>query len=88
MYITRDEFSYRAKYELERILTTPDYIPLGYTSRPYGVYGYPPPVYPPAYPQVYPPVYPPVYPTVYRPAYPPVVFPHYGVGFTPFGTFW
>ena len=84
-YITRNEFSYRARYELERILTQPDYIPLGYV--PYGpayvppAYPglYPPPPYPPVYP-VYPgpyvpPAYPPMYPPPYvAPAYPPVVF--------------
>ena len=86
-YITRNEFSYRARYELERILTQPDYIPLGYT--PYGpsyvppAYpgAYVPPPYPPAYPPYgyvpppYPPAYPPIYPPPYgRPAFPPVVF--------------
>ena len=79
-YITRNEFSYRARYELERILTQPDYIPLGYS--PYGptyvppAYpgAYVPPAYPPAYPYGYvPPAYPPVYPYGYvPPAYPPV----------------
>ena len=29
-YITRNEFSTRARYELERILTQPDYMPAGY----------------------------------------------------------
>ena len=78
-YITRNEFSYRARYELERILTQPDYIPLGYV--PYGpayvppAYpgAYVPPPYPPAYPYGYvPPPYPPAYPYGYvPPAYPP-----------------
>ena len=78
-YITRNEFSYRARYELERILTQPDYIPLGYV--PYGpayvppAYpgAYVPPTYPPAYPYGYvPPAYPPAYPYGYvPPAYPP-----------------
>ena len=64
-YITRDEFSYRARYELERILTQPDYIPVGYVPPPvYGGY------FPPAYPLAYPPFY-------ARPACPPVVFPQY-----------
>ena len=81
-YITRDEFSYRAKLELERILTQPDYIPLGYTPTPigtpygsyaYGNYGYGYPPYPPVIP---------------RPAYPPVVFPEYYPRYGPFMTFW
>ena len=81
-YITRNEFSYRAKLELERILTQPDYIPLGYTPTPigtpygvypYGTYGY---------------GYPPMPPYVPRPAYPPVVFPHYYPMYRPFGIFW
>ena len=82
-YITRNEFSYRARYELERILTQPDYIPLGYV--PYGpayvppayLGAYVPPPYPPAYPPYgyVPPAYPPIYPPPYsRPAFPPVVF--------------
>ena len=80
-YITRNEFSYRAKLELERILTQPDYIPLGYTPTPYGTpYG----VYPYGY--GYPPIPPPPY--VPRPAYPPVVFPHYYPMFRPYGIFW
>ena len=91
-YITRNEFSYRARYELERILTQPDYIPLGYT--PYGpsyvppAYpgAYVPPPYPPAYPPYgyVPPPYPPAYPPYgyvpppYPPAYPPIYPPPYG----------
>ena len=70
-YITRNEFSYRARYELERILTQPDYIPLGYA--PYGP-AYVPPAYPGAYaPPPYPPAYPPYgyVPPPYPPAYPP-----------------
>ena len=81
-YITRNEFSYRARYELERILTQPDYIPVGYVPRfggpNYVPPAYPPtypPTYPPVYPKVYPPAYPPVYPQPYPPACPPVVFP-------------
>ena len=35
-YITRNEFSTRARYELERILTQPDYIPTGYVPGAYG----------------------------------------------------
>ena len=66
-YITRNEFSTRARYELERILTQPDYMPVGYVPAPYG---YVPPAYGP-----YPPAYPPYYPP---PACPPVVFPEYG----------
>ena len=74
-YITRDEFSTRARYELERILTQPDYIPVGYTPS-YGRYGYPPAYVPPAY--GYTPSYiPPPPPPIYRPACPPVVFPEY-----------
>ena len=81
-YITRDEFTYRAKLELERILTQPDYIPLGYTPRPivtpnsgyaYGAYGYGYPPYPPIVP---------------RPAYPPVVFPQYYPRYGPIVSFW
>ena len=72
-YITRNEFSYRARYELERILTQPDYIPVGYVAQPYGV-GYVPPAYPPAYQPYYPP-----------PACPPVVFPEYGPRYGPYG---
>ena len=73
-YITRNEFSYRAGYELERILTQPDYIPPGYVPAAYGVYGYnpiPTPVYvPPCYPQ---------------PACHPVVFPEYGPRYGQYG---
>ena len=42
-YITRNEFRYRARYELERILTQPDYIPVGYST---GIYGDYPPDFP------------------------------------------
>ena len=45
-YITRNEFSTRARYELERILTQPDYIPAGYNPGMYGNQGYVPPAYP------------------------------------------
>ena len=83
-YITRNEFSYRAKLELERILTTPDYIPMGYNPspyglRPYGIY----PDYPPYPPYGYGYGYPP-------PLFPPVVFPRYGPMFgpRPFEPFW
>ena len=71
-YITRNEFSTRARYELERILTTPDYIPRGYVppAAPYGAY--PPPAYPGAYP-----------PPAYPPAYPPPAPPTYGYGYPP-----
>ena len=31
-YLTRNEFSTKARYELERILTQPDYIPRGYVA--------------------------------------------------------
>ena len=69
-YITRNEFSMRARYELERILTQPDYMPVGYVPQQYG-YGYGPAPYPPSY-------YPP-------PACPPVVFPEYGPRYGPYG---
>ena len=82
-YITRSEFSYRAKLELERILTTPDYIPAGYHPAPYG-YGYPYPYPPPVYPP--PPIYPP--PIISVPVYPRVVYPPYGPRFGPFGPVW
>ena len=72
-YITRNEFSTRARYELERILTQPDYMPVGYVPQPYG-YGYGPSPYPPAYQPYYPP-----------PACPPVVFPEYGPRYGPYG---
>ena len=77
-YITRNEFSYRARYELERILTQPDYMPPGYIPSG-GVY--PSPGYP-AYPAY--PAYPPYNP---QPACPPVVFPPtgYGPGYGPYG---
>ena len=56
-YITRNEFSTRARYELERILTQPDYMPAGYRPGMYGAQpygggygpGYVPPSAPPAY---------------------------------------
>ena len=56
-YITRNEFSTRARYELERILTQPDYMPAGYRPGMYGAApygggygpGYVPPSAPPAY---------------------------------------
>ena len=75
-YITRNEFSTRARYELERILTQPDYIPLGYNPGMYGT-GFGAPAYPPSYP---PPACPPVVippPGGYggAPACPPVVIP-------------
>ena len=81
-YITRNEFCYRAKIELERILTMPDYIPIGYTP---GVYT--PGVYPP--PVVYRPygLYPPYgYAPPVISAYPPVV-PRV-VGYAPMTPFW
>ena len=81
-YITRNEFSYRARFELERILTQPDYIPLGYVPAP--AYGYIPPAFPPAYPPVYPPAYGPGY-IPPAPACPPVVFPEYGPRYWPYG---
>ena len=65
-YITRNEFSYRARAELERILTQPNYTPMGYTPM-----GYTPGAYPPNY--VYPAFgpYPPI-PVVPIPAVVPV----------------
>ena len=69
-YITRNEFSYRARYELERILTQPDYIPAGYAPVSTVRVGYVPLPFPPVYPTVYPNVSP-------HPAFPPVVFPEY-----------
>ena len=73
-YITRNEFSLRARYELERILTQPDYMPVGYVPAP--AFGYIPPAFPPAYG-----------PAFVPPACPPVVFPEYGFGprFGPYG---
>ena len=64
-YITRNEFSTRARYELERILTQPDYMPAGYAPNSYGYGG--------GYGGGYAPGY--------RPAAPPVVFPQYGGGY-------
>ena len=69
-YITRHEFSTRAKYEIERILTQPVYCPPGYKAIP------PPIVPPPAYGAGYvpPPIVP---PPVYgaKPIPPPIVPP-------------
>ena len=39
-YITRNEFSTIARYEVERILTQPDYIPVGYRPGMYGTAPY------------------------------------------------
>ena len=69
-YITRNEFSTRARYELERILTQPDYMPVGY--RP-GMYG--PAPYGPGYGASYGPGYGPGYGAFPQPACPPVVIP-------------
>ena len=81
-YITRNEFSTRARYEVERILTQPDYIPVGYVAQPVG-YAYVQPAYPPVYPSTY---VPPAYvPSPYPPACPPVVFPQYGPRYGPYG---
>ena len=73
-YITRNEFSTRARYEVERILTQPDYMPVGYRpgmygAAPYGGYGvgYGPGYVPPAAPPHY----------GYG-GYPPAAPPHYG----------
>ena len=81
-YITRNEFSTRARYELERILTQPDYIPVGYRPGMYGApaygagYASMPQAYGTGYAHGY---YPP-------PAVPPVVVPPstgYGYGAYP-----
>ena len=67
-YITRNEFSYRARYELERILTQPDYIPPGYIVKPYK---YVPPAFGPSlYPR-------PACPPVVFPGYGPRSRLHY-----------
>ena len=66
-YITRNEFSTRARYELERILTQPDYMPVGYRPGMYGA---------PAYGG-----YSAGYGAGYGPGYvPPAAPPHYGYG--------
>ena len=75
-YITRNEFSTRARYELERILTQPDYMPAGYRpgmygAAPYGS-GYGPGYVPPAAPAY-----------GYNSGYPPAAPPHYGGGYEP-----
>ena len=51
-YITRQEFTTRARYEVERILSQPNYGPQpGYGAPGYGPHpGYPQPGYPPHYP--------------------------------------
>ena len=80
-YITRNEFSTRAKYELERILTQPDYIPAGY--RP-GMYGTAPPYRGGYGPSYIPPAAPPHYGgygSGYNSGYPPAAPPHYGYGY-------
>ena len=66
-YITRQEFTTKARYEVERILSQPNYGPQpGYGAPGYGPHaGYPQPGYPqPGYPQ----------PGYGQPGYP----PHYG----------
>ena len=81
-YITRNEFSTRARYEVERILTQPDYMPPGYRpgmygAPAYGAAGYGAPAYGPHYGPSYGQGY---YP---QPASPPVVIPPaqgYGYG--------
>ena len=85
-YITRNEFSTRARYEVERILTQPDYIPVGYRPGMYGTtygtgYGA---AYRPAYGPAYGPSYGPAYGPAYPPTAPPVVIPPtYGYGACP-----
>ena len=71
-YITRNEFSTRARYELERILTQPDYMPVGYRPGMYGAQPYGPPRYGTGYASGYAPGYAPGYA---QPACPPVVIP-------------
>jgi hypothetical protein len=77
-YITRNEFSTRARYELERILTQPDYMPVGYRPGMYGAapYGTAPPHYGGGYGPGYVPPSAPHY--GYNSGYPPAAPPHYG----------
>jgi hypothetical protein len=77
-YITRNEFSTRARYELERILTQPDYMPVGYRPGMYGAapYGTAPPHYGGGYGPGYVPPSAPQY--GYNSGYPPAAPPHYG----------
>jgi hypothetical protein len=77
-YITRNEFSTRARYELERILTQPDYMPAGYRPGMYGAapYGTAPPHYGGGYGPGYVPPAAPQY--GYNSGYPPTAPPHYG----------
>ena len=80
-YITRNEFSTRARYEVERILTQPDYIPAGYRPGMYSASGYGP-----GYASGYAPGYPPNQGYYPPPAVPPVVIPPspgYGYGYPP-----
>lgn len=71
-YITRNEFSTRARYELERILTQPDYMPVGYRPGMYGA---------PAYGAGYASAYPPAYGAGYAPGAPGA--PGYAPGYYP-----
>ena len=77
-YITRNEFSTRARYELERILTQPDYMPVGYRPGMYGAapYGAAPPHFAGGYGPGYVPPAAPQY--GYNSGYPPTAPPHYG----------
>ena len=77
-YITRNEFSTRARYELERILTQPDYMPPGYRPGMYGAapYGAAPPHFAGGYGPGYVPPAAPQY--GYNSGYPPTAPPHYG----------
>ena len=75
-YITRQEFTTKARYEVERILSQPNYGQPAYGAQPYGQPGYPPhQAYPPQQPYGqpgYPPhqAYPPQQPYG-QPGYPP-----------------
>ena len=83
-YITRHEFSTRARYEVERILSQPNYPSTGYASQPaYGAPGYGASGYGAGYgPQTYPPHYGASYgPSYgqagYGPGYVPPAAPHW-----------
>ena len=84
-YITRNEFSTRARYELERILTQPDYMPAGYRPGMYGAapYGGYAAGYGAGYGAGYPPAAPPHFSGGYGygPGYPPAAPPHFAGGY-------
>ena len=77
-YITRHEFSTRAKYEIERILSQPNYGPPAYGAQPH--YGYGPHVVPPSVPPTnyYPPAQPGYGATGYGGPHYPAPAPGYG----------